>query len=549
MMIKRKWPIALIISISICVFAACGARTVSPYSPRQISEVIIAAQGEMPDLYPLYPDDEHYSPYLSDIYLLGQNTPGDGVLYYAGGIEASEIAVFKFGSAADAEAAEALLIDYKERRAAAFTGYAPEQAALVEKSVVARRGAYAALLICANPTSAESSFNACFSANPPSLPGAAELSRIINAAGQADSGAEVADTAPAASDAAQSAAGGASEAQTTHQSTSAIAAAEKMTSEQTTTRKTEPKQTTSESTTAQTPVASATEQATTERTTTVSSTVTEPTTAAPAVTEQTTESQTATEQTTAEPSSSEQVIVSQPETEQTTEQVTETSQETASEAPAPSTEPTSRMLTPADDEYDLAADIYDSASILAAWRSGDWSGMTYKNLTILVSCANVINEVIIYGMSEYDMELAIHDWIIKWADYDREAISNAPNAKPDPDNDNPYGLLVNKNAICMGYTSTFKLFMDMVGIECIIVEGSARQGVEPHAWNMVRLDGEWYCVDVTWNDPIGSGNTNTYVFHKYFNVTSQFLRDNDHQWDESTAPEATADKYVWKPVA
>ena len=63
---------------------------------------------------------------------------------------------------------------------------------------------------------------------------------------------------------------------------------------------------------------------------------------------------------------------------------------------------------------------------------------------------------------------------------------------------------------------------------------------------MVRLDGEWYCVDVTWDDPtMGNGNTNSVVRHRYFNVTSQHMRDTDHQWDYLYVPEATATHYFW----
>ena len=195
-------------------------------------------------------------------------------------------------------------------------------------------------------------------------------------------------------------------------------------------------------------------------------------------------------------------------------------------------------------------DVYNPEAILEAYRNGgDGADLSYKNSMILQACRYVIYEVVEEGMSDYDKELAIHDWIIGWAEYDKGVLSNAPDAKPDPDNDNPYGLLINKSAICEGYTMTFQLFMDMLGIECIRVDGtSTAYGItEPHAWNMVKLDGEWYCVDVTWNDPVGSRNTNIYVFHKYFNVTSEFLRDNKHSWDEDAAPEATATEYAWRP--
>ena len=151
-----------------------------------------------------------------------------------------------------------------------------------------------------------------------------------------------------------------------------------------------------------------------------------------------------------------------------------------------------------------------------------------------------MNTLISDTMSDYEKELAIHDWIIGWASYDTEANNNSPNAKPDPDNDNPYGVLLHKKGICRGFTSTFQLLMDMLGIECISIDGT-NSGGDEHAWNMVRLDGEWYCVDVTWNNPVGSGWPDA-MTHNYFNVTSQHMWETGHRWDRSSAPEATAPK-------
>jgi hypothetical protein len=187
------------------------------------------------------------------------------------------------------------------------------------------------------------------------------------------------------------------------------------------------------------------------------------------------------------------------------------------------------------DSQQAASDAYDHDAVLSAWRSGDSSSLSEKNRSILDACAGVIAEIIKESMSGYEKELALHDWIISHADYDQAALSNAPGIKPDPDNDNPYGLLFHKKAICSGYTSTFQLFMDMTGVECITVNGSS--GGEEHAWNLVRLEGKWYCVDVTWDDPVLTWQTSS-VKHKFFNVTSEYMRDNKHQWDESTAPEA-----------
>lgn len=70
-----------------------------------------------------------------------------------------------------------------------------------------------------------------------------------------------------------------------------------------------------------------------------------------------------------------------------------------------------------------------------------------------------------------------------------------------------YGALVNGKAVCEGYARAFKCAMHRLGIDCIIVQGYAQSdgGLEPHAWNYVRIDGSWYGVDATWNDGSRSG--------------------------------------------
>ena len=189
---------------------------------------------------------------------------------------------------------------------------------------------------------------------------------------------------------------------------------------------------------------------------------------------------------------------------------------------------------------------YDEGRLLEAWTAGDWSGLHEKDRAILDRCREVLDTVVPAGGSEYDRELAVHDWMVEWASYDSNTLSLLPDFREDPDNGNPYGLLVNGRGICSGYTSTFQLFMDLLGIECITVEGTAYGGSEAHAWNQVRLDGEWYCVDVTWDDPVASFPVPDWMAHSYFNVTGDYMRRTDHQWDESAVPEATGTAYAWR---
>ena len=88
---------------------------------------------------------------------------------------------------------------------------------------------------------------------------------------------------------------------------------------------------------------------------------------------------------------------------------------------------------------------------------------------------------------------------------------------------------------------------------CIVL-GMALAGPAAHAAeevltavrssHQVYLDGDWYCVDVTWDDPTGAARNGRH--HRYFNVTSAYLRETDHQWDYRNVPEATAAAYAWK---
>ena len=189
---------------------------------------------------------------------------------------------------------------------------------------------------------------------------------------------------------------------------------------------------------------------------------------------------------------------------------------------------------------------YDEARLLEAWAAGDWSMLAEEDQAILDICREVIDTVVPADGSECDKELAVHDWMIAHGSYDSNTLSMLPDFQENPQNDNPYGFLVDGLGICMGYTTTFQLFMDLLGIQCITVEGTAYHGTEDHAWNQVQLDGAWYCVDVTWDDPTTTGAVTDWMAHRFFNVTSDYMRTTDHQWDESAVPEAEGTALAWQ---
>lgn len=184
--------------------------------------------------------------------------------------------------------------------------------------------------------------------------------------------------------------------------------------------------------------------------------------------------------------------------------------------------------------------LYGTSAIRAAWDSQDPSGLSDYDRKIYDAAEKVLNKVIKNGMSDYEKEAAVYEWIVKNVNYDwthQNRMKETPR-----ESFTPYGGLVNHTAVCLGYATTFQLLMDLCGVECITVPGAAFSSREDHGWNMVRLNGQWYCVDATWDanrrEAGGSGRQSEW---NYFNVTSDYMALSDHQWDYVNTPEATAE--------
>lgn len=116
------------------------------------------------------------------------------------------------------------------------------------------------------------------------------------------------------------------------------------------------------------------------------------------------------------------------------------------------------------------------------------------------------------GNSYNDIKM-IHDYLVDNIEYDtslsRENIYDV------------YGALVNHVAVCEGYARSFKYILEEMGIPCVMVIGTgtnSRGETERHAWNYVQVQGSWYAVDCTWDDPVvvGGGSPSQSSKYKYF---------------------------------
>lgn len=203
----------------------------------------------------------------------------------------------------------------------------------------------------------------------------------------------------------------------------------------------------------------------------------------------------------------------------------------APEDPDPDYPDRTRFVPPNQEDMSL----YDTSAILAAWEAGDPSGLTGDDREIYDSAEEILAEIIQDGMTGLEKETAVYCWLVDNVDYDwsrQDALAETSRRSY-----GPYGGLVSREATCLGYASSFQLLMDLCGVECITVVGACLNNAEDHAWNMVRLNGNWYCVDVTW-DTDGRVLGDLYEW-QYLNITSDEMAQL-HQWDYANTPEATA---------
>ncbi len=190
-------------------------------------------------------------------------------------------------------------------------------------------------------------------------------------------------------------------------------------------------------------------------------------------------------------------------------------------------------------EVEEESGIYDDTAVVAAYKSGDTSALSQDDLLVYQAAVDAISVFYSDGMSDDEIILAAHDYITTHITYDSDELSLIGTAKAE--SSTPYGALIYGEAICMGYTTTFQLFMDMLDVESIIVTGSSAG--EDHAWNMVCVDEKWYHVDCTWDDYVPDYEGRR-AFHTYFMVTDGVMV-LEHVWDMDSTPTANSEDYVY----
>lgn len=133
---------------------------------------------------------------------------------------------------------------------------------------------------------------------------------------------------------------------------------------------------------------------------------------------------------------------------------------------------------------------------------------TTLNANAKLMIIQVASAITTPAMTPAEKILAVHDWMVNYASYDQSYMDVSQTLE---------GFIYNRTAVCKGYADTFDYFMTVLGIPCQVVEGWAGGD---HAWNRVAIGGQWFYVDVTWDDPIYrvNGVRRDYLSHEYFMI-------------------------------
>ena len=171
--------------------------------------------------------------------------------------------------------------------------------------------------------------------------------------------------------------------------------------------------------------------------------------------------------------------------------------------------------------YEVYIDSGEEANYLSANCNSKEQLLNYENK--IEQEANKILAQIKNG-TQYEQILMIHDYLVNNVSFDETLQKNNIY--------NLYGAIVNKEAVCEGYAKAFKYLMDKIGVECVVVIGTATNSkgeTENHAWNYVSINNKWYAIDVTWDDPIviGNGYVGNDIKYRYFLKGSNTM-DKDH---------------------
>lgn len=142
----------------------------------------------------------------------------------------------------------------------------------------------------------------------------------------------------------------------------------------------------------------------------------------------------------------------------------------------------------------------------------------------------ILSENVNNNMPPKEKIRVIHDYIIDHTEYDKLKYENKNNDTYK--SNTAYGVLIEGYGTCNGYADAMEIFLDKMNIINYKISN------EEHIWNLVYLDGKWYHLDLTWDDPISDININRDTYFLISTKTLEKINDGTHTFDKNIYSEA-----------
>ena len=168
--------------------------------------------------------------------------------------------------------------------------------------------------------------------------------------------------------------------------------------------------------------------------------------------------------------------------------------------------------------------IYISAATGSTYLSSNFTST--EQIEVAIEQIEQVKNNVLKSLNGNDYQNIgyIHDYLVNNIEYD--------NSYNEIGSYSLYGALIGKKCVCEGYMKAFKYLANAAGFECEMIQGMATNSsgrTENHAWNCIKLNGTWYQVDTTWDDPIIVGNgklTNSARYRYFLKGTNTFSQDH-----------------------
>lgn len=147
---------------------------------------------------------------------------------------------------------------------------------------------------------------------------------------------------------------------------------------------------------------------------------------------------------------------------------------------------------------------------------------------------NFLEQNIQVKMNDREKIKIFHDYLIEHTKYDEDYDLETDKSTYQYHPYHAYGPLIEGLGICSGYTDAMAIFLDKIGIPNYKISS------KDHVWNLVYLEGKWYHLDLTWDDPVTS-NGQEVILYDFYLITTKELRDKNttqHDFEETFYPEA-----------